>query len=273
MDRKEFIHNQIDPTHFVFITRRGGKITRFHTCHTIQNETVATHTYNLMCLVDIVCEGNPGPNLLRGAMYHDQAEQITGDIPATMKWASPNICCEVDEWECWFESYYQHFLYPNPSHRMSLQEYSILKYCDMLELFLFVYTEKILGNRSLDNVFQAASNYIEQLTPPNKIAEEIWYLVCCSERVGGNLIDDNAIEHSLKYIRERANILGLMPSKVWDSASRDIPDHIETSVRKSQVQGAEEAKLVPKCHPVNEKQNDNGGPEVRGSGGAGETGV
>ncbi len=81
----------------VFLLRRGGGVLRFHTEPSFRKETVAEHSFGVaLILCEIAPEGALRVPLLRAALYHDIAEQTTGDVPAPVKWANPDL-------SAWFE--------------------------------------------------------------------------------------------------------------------------------------------------------------------------
>lgn len=217
----EYEHNtnRENPTHFSLSALRGGRIKRYHTAETVRQQTVAEHSFNVMVLVDVVCQGMPGPNLLRAVMYHDISEQLTGDIPAPGKWLVSELAVGCELAEDWYEDYYKKFIHPNASHRVTKEEAQILRYCDMLELLINVYLEEQLGNKTIGHIKEFAIEYLDQLTAPNKIAKEIYNNIKAAIEHKEDLFSNSALEYTGRYLRQRSSLSGHVPGKMRESSN------------------------------------------------------
>lgn len=116
----------------------AGAVKRWHTVRTIQDQTVADHSWGVISILLQICE--PSVQLLHVAAFHDMAEASSGDIPAPIKWAYPKLGAALDEVEKDF----------NETHRLDMElnayEHQLLKWADMMELVMFTTTEIQLGN-------------------------------------------------------------------------------------------------------------------------------
>lgn len=62
----------------------GGEVNRYHTMLTLQRETVGHHSHATACLV-LLLNPEASREVLIAALFHDLAEQYTGDIPSPAK--------------------------------------------------------------------------------------------------------------------------------------------------------------------------------------------
>ena len=76
--------------------RDAGDVTRFHTLRTIRQQSVAHHSWGVATLLLHVWPEAPA-SVLRAALWHDVAEIETGDMPAPIKWANPELKKELGD--------------------------------------------------------------------------------------------------------------------------------------------------------------------------------
>lgn len=138
--------------------RRGARVQRFHTEWTIGDCRIAEHSYNVTVLIDAITDGKARPELLRAALYHDQAEQFIGDVPAPVKWRSKALNNELAIMEDLFNI--ENNIMPEV---LTDEEQLLLKWADMLELLWFCYEQKLQGNISLGLIFNRGQEYLAQL--------------------------------------------------------------------------------------------------------------
>jgi len=62
----------------------GSEVKRFHTLTTLQTETVGHHSHGVACFT-LLLDPDASRQLLLAALFHDLAEQYTGDIPSPAK--------------------------------------------------------------------------------------------------------------------------------------------------------------------------------------------
>lgn len=150
----------------VFLARRAGAIIRFHNRPLAPKENVAEHTYGVLVLVDLLSAGRPSVTLLQAALYHDAAEQVTGDIPHPVKKHYIGIDRSADEAERKFFNHYPTLVY---KAELNEREQYILSCADMLDLLFKVYEAKLGGNNLLRDVFFTGRDHIHLLTanPPD----------------------------------------------------------------------------------------------------------
>lgn len=141
------------------MVRAGGGVRRYHTVATLGEETVGKHSFGVAMLCVALTEGEPSAELLKAALYHDLAEQATGDIPAPVKWAHPelkNILSYVEEG---FEREF------DLAVRLSSEDQLIFRWADMLDLLYFCREQRNLGNRNMNVIFARGVDYLSRLEP------------------------------------------------------------------------------------------------------------
>lgn len=142
-------------------TRAGNSVTRWHTRRMHKYETVGEHTANVLAIVFALCGSvSPSPELIGATLLHDTAEQWTGDVPATAKWAMPVLKTHLDELEV-------RMMTENMLHmpKINDEEKLILKWADMLDLCYTCLGELEMGNRAISEVFDRGVEYLKGLTP------------------------------------------------------------------------------------------------------------
>lgn len=120
--------------------RNGNKVKRYHTVDTLVPETVGHHSANVAHIV-LAISTDCRKELLVAALFHDVAEQYTGDVPATAKWASDKLAKALKEVE---ESYSMNY-----AEDLTAHERCILKQADMLDLCFKCVEEYQLGNKTI----------------------------------------------------------------------------------------------------------------------------
>ena len=151
---------------------QGGAVQRFHTVQTIGGENVAEHSFGVaMMCVALSKDGLPSGGLLRAALFHDLAEQATGDIPAPTKWKHPFLKTCIDGIEYGFDQ----------EHKLSVvltdQDQNTLKWADMLHLLLFCRNQRMLGNRHVNAMFERGVQYLNNMPHHEKGHEVLAWLV------------------------------------------------------------------------------------------------
>lgn len=134
--------------------RKGGNVTRYHTHPTLTNQQVNSHSFNVAL---ILLHLNPSSsfNLIKAAMFHDLAEQDTGDSPAHAKWRNPMVYGLLAGLET--DIMAEHGI----KVALTPDEENWLKLADTLEYCLYSLEERRMGNRNMDIVF---SRGIERMT-------------------------------------------------------------------------------------------------------------
>ena len=149
--------------------RRGGTVTRYHTHVLHRPPNDAEHMYGVAIIADqlyLEAYGRPAPrDLLRAALYHDQAEYETGDVPGWIKKLHPKlkevlvvIEGEIDEKLC------------TPTVEGELAD--LMKIADELEHLWTCLDERRLGNTMVDNMFPGGAGRVQKLI--EKSAKHPW---------------------------------------------------------------------------------------------------
>jgi len=144
-------------TDWIDMVTKGAAVKRFHTCPTIGNETVGEHSFSVAMLCLALTDGKASANLLKAALFHDLAEQVTGDTPATSKWANPLLKVTLQAMEEMFEE----------SHGLTvdlpIRDKVVLKWADMLSLLIYCKCQRDLGNKNMNIVFSRGVEYLSKL--------------------------------------------------------------------------------------------------------------
>lgn len=123
--------------------RHAGDVQRYHTWPTLQTQTVAHHTWNV---VRIYMElfGDPSPVDLRYMMRHDLGELGVGDLPYPVKKNNSVLAdeCAQEEQRVLQSMFIDHDM---SSRSTDIRIFQI-KLCDLLEMLEFCTQEVILGN-------------------------------------------------------------------------------------------------------------------------------
>lgn len=133
---------------------KGGAVRRFHTVPVTSHETVAEHSFGVAVMVLALTNNNASKNLMLAALFHDLAEQVTGDIPATAKWNHPTIKVAAQVAEHAFHT--EHGLTVDLSEREQL----ILKWADLLQLMFYCKAQRDLGNKNMNPVFARVVEFL-----------------------------------------------------------------------------------------------------------------
>lgn len=126
----------------MFCGRRAGQVRRYHTLPTLQQQTVADHSWHVLRIYMEIW-GHPEGRMTAWILHHDSAEHLVGDVPFGAKERIPDLgyrlaqqeeeiimrsvaACSrfLEDWERWR-----------------------LKACDLLEMVEFGCEEARLGNQ------------------------------------------------------------------------------------------------------------------------------
>ena len=144
------------------VLHEAGTVTRFHTVRSVHQTTVAHHSWGV-CLI-LLRITSPSSQLLAAAIYHDLAESVTGDVPATAKWLSSELTDSLGQLEFNFER--EHNLIVD----LSDDETTLLKWADMFELIMYADSEIALGNTLFKPIRERGIAYLSQRPAPNAVA-------------------------------------------------------------------------------------------------------
>jgi 5'-deoxynucleotidase YfbR-like HD superfamily hydrolase len=148
----------------LYLLRRAARVERMHTRPLARQQTVGEHSFSVLALIDCVYP-EATINLWRAALYHDAAEVITGDVPATAKWRYPiALGSNLDDIEKDIA------LTHGTDIVLSDKEQAVLKFCDTMELAIFAIEEAERGDRNAIRVAHNCMSFIAQQDPINSTA-------------------------------------------------------------------------------------------------------
>tara|TARA_R110000851_G_scaffold239567_1_gene392265 strand:+ start:211 stop:705 length:495 start_codon:yes stop_codon:yes gene_type:complete len=133
--------------------RISGKVKRWHTVSTIQQQTVAEHSWG----VAMICRKlwPEDQKLLEAALCHDLGEGLTGDVPWPVKQSNFVFKKHLDEIESVEQERLGCVVLLEPRQK------SRLKIADMLEMMCFAAEEIELGNKNMQEVFNRGLRFID----------------------------------------------------------------------------------------------------------------
>lgn len=137
-------------------------VKRYHTWPTVQQQTVADHTWQVM---RIYCEvfGAPDHTIWEYLLWHDAGEIVTGDLPFPIKAENPAIKARTDALE-------RKWLWDTVKYSEKVTDYDKVacKVCDLIEMYEFGVAEISMGNiygfEIRDDCRRAVTKKIEDLT-------------------------------------------------------------------------------------------------------------
>ena len=136
--------------------RNAAYIKRFHTVPAIgESQTVSAHSWGVATLLNELFEDS-SKELILAALYHDVAETLLGDMPATSKWTYPELAAAMQRAEEKAEATI------GIEFALTGEEYMRLKLCDMLELIMFSAEQVKLGNHYFHSVYRNGTTYLKQ---------------------------------------------------------------------------------------------------------------
>ena len=142
----------------VRFARNGNKVQRFHTVNSRVPETVGHHSANMAILCVVLSEYKPSAALLMAALTHDLAEQFTGDVPATAKWASPELAKALKDMEKRYDREWT-------SAPLTDYEKRVLKQADMLDLCFKAMEEVRAGNPDFVPILRRGVEWLHSNEP------------------------------------------------------------------------------------------------------------
>lgn len=150
---------------------KGSNVVRCHALPANNRPTVGHHTMRVLLIIDEIYGGNPPPDLVRAALYHDIFEHVIGDIPAYAKMMFPELRKVAHEAESTLadEAGLKAELVPNST------AFLVLKIADMLEFIFWAQEELQLGNRGLEKSMTFAINLLKQRLAVLKTLDEELY--------------------------------------------------------------------------------------------------
>lgn len=138
-------------------TLESGGVIRFHACPKMRKQRLSDHQWKVALIAEYLLP-SLSKNGMMHALTHDRLELVTGDIPATLKWAHPEIKELLNHIEACYENGYQ----------ISPLEKIAIKMADILEGILFCKESYEDGCKEAGCIGARWVNYLfEYRTSPN----------------------------------------------------------------------------------------------------------
>lgn len=135
------------------LVRRGGQVRRYHTAPMIGHQTVAEHTYGVVCIIMHLWPDSR-PQVIQAALYHDTPEYLTGDSPAPAKREYPAL------WDALHHAEEDIIKRHGLAVELTEEEKNRVKLADLAELVMTAAEQIDLGNRNFRIVFERGVGYI-----------------------------------------------------------------------------------------------------------------
>lgn len=132
--------------------RDAANVLRYHTKRTLRQQTVGAHTFDLMMLVQTVAP-DCRKEVLLACMKHDLPELFTGDLPAPIKRADPELAMLLEAVERGLYPLYEEF-------NLTEEEEALVKWADRMELVLWCLEEHHLGNKYVVDTIRRGMGWI-----------------------------------------------------------------------------------------------------------------
>lgn len=168
-----------DVTERIGRARRAGRVQRFHCYEMVHREDVAQHTFNVMNLLMILCDGVVSPELMTAALLHDQGEYVTGDIPSPVKRL---LGGKLDE----MENAAINMIHKRGIPELTEWQHLMLKAADNLDGLLTCVREIRRGNVLMREVGDTYVKYLKELSPKlggGQAGEIVRHYVNCWENM------------------------------------------------------------------------------------------
>lgn len=126
--------------------RTAGDVARYHAWRTIQTQSVAAHSWNVLRILLAIWPDAPR-HLIIHTMVHDVGEVVTGDLPFPVKKDNPalrDVIYPVEQGA--HQDMVKPWLLPAPQE-LSVKEKSIFKIAEYIEMWEFALVEIEMGSR------------------------------------------------------------------------------------------------------------------------------
>ena len=159
----------------------AGRVKRFHTKQTLQEQNIADHSWGVVQLL-LHFWPNSRKEVMIAALDHDLPELITGDIPGGLKRDHPEISQLFDKLD---QEYLKTEFY---REEIKLEEYEKirLKFVDLMELFIFSSREIELGNKRFGllkaSVLDRLNDLVNRMDAKDREAVISFLIIYCSEK-------------------------------------------------------------------------------------------
>ncbi len=137
--------------------RDAGAVTRYHTKRTLRQQTVAEHTFGMLLLIKQVAPMYMGYEGLvavyEAVMHHDLPELFTGDVPAPIKRANPELGPLLDSIEQDLHPLYQ-------DYQLNQEQITLIKWADRMELVMWCLEEYRMGNTYVKDTIRRGMGWV-----------------------------------------------------------------------------------------------------------------
>ncbi len=165
----------------ILALREAGEVERAHGTPHHGEYSVAKHCYNMACMLHVLYNEHPAPGieavnrlrLFEAILLHDFAERWTGDLPAPVKWAFPEVKAALN-----VATVATHDVFG--LKRVALKEADRwwLKALDIGELYLWCCDQLAMGNTHVKQYMENCTTWVNenrQQLPP--VFLEWWFSV------------------------------------------------------------------------------------------------
>jgi 5'-deoxynucleotidase len=153
----------------VKLSRRAGRVVRYHTQYLTRPETVAEHVFGVLNILVIMTEGQLSATLLKAALAHDSGEYISGDVPSPVKRRVPGMREAVNLIENGAAGAIYYDAAGGPPTEW---EHTLLKVADNLDGLLKCAEERAMGNYTISESYGDGTSvggnycaYLEDMLP------------------------------------------------------------------------------------------------------------
>lgn len=142
--------------------RRAGDVKRYHTCHMLQEQSLAHHQWNVARIAMAIAGDYLTLPLVKKCLMHDVGELLSGDLPYPSKSYDADVRkghrrIETAGWLGMCAAW----RLPPPQH-LSDEEEVILKLADMIEMWEHALVEMAFGNKHARVIEQRAMDYVRE---------------------------------------------------------------------------------------------------------------
>lgn len=132
---------------------QSSGVSRFHAVPGLAPQTIAQHSWGVAVLCQYF-KPKCRKELILAALTHDCTELVTGDIPSTAKWQSPELKTILDKIESETEQEWGIAFELNP------EEKRLLKLCDGLEGMNYCIERRRQGDLEASVVFYRWADFV-----------------------------------------------------------------------------------------------------------------
>lgn len=179
----------------------GMGVQRWHTePYVLKRETVGEHTARMLGIVCFMFEDKPPVELVLAVLHHDVPERITGDMPATVKWANPKLADALTEVEVQIdeEAGLKTVLPPHLT--------PFLKFADMADLCFKAADEITAGNMFFTPILARGMHALKKLLQgplaDHQAAQEVYNMIISNPFV---FVEEIVHDHTQKAPPQNAH--------------------------------------------------------------------